>query len=91
VNKRAGKANMYKLKQNRLWVGKTNQGTPIAFTLEHVVSLAQNPYSAHIVFVRLDSGDFFVVEHPDGLKGVLEGFDINDLPASWPANTAVAA
>lgn len=68
---------MFKLPRNRLWVGKTNQGTPCAFQLEHVVSLIQNPYAAHIVWVKLDSGESLIVDHHRGLVGVLEGFDIS--------------
>lgn len=68
---------MFKLPRNRLWVGKTNEGAPVAFQLEHVVSLEQNPYAAHIVWVRLDSGDRFIVDHADGMLGVLAGFDIH--------------
>jgi hypothetical protein len=77
---------MFKLPKNRLWVGKTNQGAPVAFTGEHIVSLEQNPYAAHIVWVRLDSGDRFIVEHVDGLRGVLQGFDIG-LSEDWASKS----
>lgn len=68
---------MFKLPRNRLYVGKNSRGTPLAFTAEHVVSMVQNDYAAHIVFVRLDSGESLIVEHNHGLCGVLEGFDIS--------------
>jgi len=67
---------MFKLPRNRLWVGRTHLGAPCAFAAEHLVSLVQNPNAAHIVFVKLDSGETVIVEHPNGLKGVLEGLDI---------------
>lgn len=79
---------MSKLPKNRLCVGKTNQGIPFAFVAEHLVSAIQNPYAAHIVWIRLDSGESIIAEHTDGLVGLLRWFDI-EVSAQWIAELNV--